>query len=43
MDFYLDADGEVVPYREVTLSAEVAGTVQMKTPQCFAGQYVKTR
>ena len=39
--FYLDADGEVVPYREVTLSAEVAGSVQMKTPQCFAGQYVK--
>ncbi len=39
--FYLDADGEVVPYREVTLSAEVAGTVQMKAPQCFAGQYVK--
>ena len=39
--FYLDADGEVVPYREVTLSAEVAGTVQTKTPHCFAGQYVK--
>tara|TARA_Y100001933_G_scaffold265189_1_gene336692 strand:- start:11877 stop:13265 length:1389 start_codon:yes stop_codon:yes gene_type:complete len=39
--FYLDADGEVVPYREVTLSAEVAGTVKMKAPQCFAGQYVK--
>ena len=39
--FYLDADGEVVPYREVTLSAEVAGSVQIKTPQCFAGQYVK--
>jgi multidrug efflux pump subunit AcrA (membrane-fusion protein) len=39
--FYLDADGEVVPYREVTLSAEVAGTVQMKAPQCFAGQYVR--
>ncbi|MDG2207110.1 MAG: HlyD family efflux transporter periplasmic adaptor subunit [Pirellulales bacterium] len=39
--FDLEADGEVFPYREVTISSEVAGTVKVKTPQCFAGQYVK--
>ena len=39
--FNLQADGEVVPYREITISSEVAGTVKVKTSQCFAGQYVK--
>ena len=39
--FWLSVDGEVTPYREVTISAEVAGQIKIKDPQCFAGQYVK--
>lgn len=39
--FWLSADGEVTPYREVTISAEVAGQIKIKAPQCFAGQYVE--
>ena len=37
----LEAEGEVVPYREVTLSAEVAGRIQSKSPPCRAGHFVK--
>jgi multidrug efflux pump subunit AcrA (membrane-fusion protein) len=39
--FWLEVDGEVSPYREVTISAEVAGKIEMKASQCFAGQYAK--
>ncbi len=37
----LDLDGLVVPYREITLAAEVAGRVMKKTPAAQAGSYVK--
>ncbi len=37
----IDVDGLVVPYREITLAAEVAGRVVKKTPACQAGNYVK--
>ena len=37
----LEAEGEAVPYREVTLSAEVVGRIQTKTPQCRAGYFVR--
>lgn len=36
----INVDGLVVPFREVTLSAEVAGRVTRKSPQCDAGRYV---
>jgi RND family efflux transporter MFP subunit len=36
----LEAEGEVVPYREVTLSGEVAGRIVLKSEQCRAGNYV---
>ncbi len=39
--FDMDVDGLVVPYREITLAAEVAGRVVKKTPACQAGSYVK--
>ena len=37
----IDADGVVVPLREVTLAAEVAGRIQRKAADCRAGQFVK--
>ncbi len=37
----IEADGVVVPLREVTLAAEVAGRVQHKSPVCNEGQFVK--
>ena len=36
----LSVDGVVVPFREITLSAEVAGRITSKSPQCRAGKYV---
>jgi len=36
----IPADGVVVPYREITLAAEVAGTVTYKSPHCNEGTYV---
>ena len=36
----IEADGVVVPLREVTLAAEVGGRVLEKSPSCKAGQYV---
>ena len=36
----IDVDGLVVPYREITLAAEVGGRVVQKTPACQAGRYV---
>ncbi len=33
-------DGLVVPHREVTLSAEVAGRIELKTAACRAGRFV---
>lgn len=35
------ADGQVVPYREVVLSSEVAGRVIQKTSVCRAGKYAQ--
>lgn len=37
----IEADGLVVPYREISLAAEVAGRVTYKSPECRAGRYVK--
>ncbi|MFM8702792.1 MAG: efflux RND transporter periplasmic adaptor subunit [Planctomycetia bacterium] len=37
----IEADGVVVPLREVTLAAEVAGRVQTKSAACNEGQFVK--
>ncbi|MFG0263978.1 MAG: HlyD family secretion protein [Rhodopirellula sp. JB055] len=37
---HLNADGTVVPFREVILATEVAGRIIEKSPQCEAGQYV---
>ncbi|VAX40050.1 hypothetical protein MNBD_PLANCTO02-2767 [hydrothermal vent metagenome] len=33
-------DGTVTPLREITLSAEVAGRVEKKSPRCRAGKYL---
>jgi len=40
-DLAIEADGVVVPLREVTLAAEVAGRVRHKAPACNEGQFVK--
>jgi multidrug efflux pump subunit AcrA (membrane-fusion protein) len=37
----IEADGVVVPLREVTLAAEVPGRIRIKTPACNEGQFVK--
>lgn len=37
----IEADGVVVPLREVTLAAEVPGRVKLKAPACNEGQFVK--
>jgi multidrug efflux pump subunit AcrA (membrane-fusion protein) len=37
----IDADGVVVPLRELTLAAEVAGRVLRKADSCRAGQFVR--
>ncbi|WP_437191250.1 efflux RND transporter periplasmic adaptor subunit [Planctomicrobium sp. SH527] len=37
----IQLDGSVVPHREITMSAEVAGMVTMKAPECRAGRFVK--
>ena len=39
--FSLQVDGEVIPYRKVTLSAEVAGRVQIKHADCWPGNYLE--
>ncbi len=36
----IDTDGVVVPYREITMAAEVAGRVTMKAANARAGNYV---
>ncbi len=36
----IDVDGVVVPYREVSLAAEVSGRISMKADVCRAGNYV---
>ncbi|MEM7311629.1 MAG: HlyD family efflux transporter periplasmic adaptor subunit [Planctomycetota bacterium] len=37
----IDVDGTVVPFREITLTTEVAGRVRSKAPECRAGNFVK--
>ena len=37
----LQADGEVVPYREAVVAAEVAGRIVSKSDRCEAGQFVR--
>ena len=36
----ITTDGIVVPYREITLAAQVSGTVQYKSPDCNEGTFV---
>lgn len=36
----ISTDGSVVPFREISTSAEVVGRVIFKTPQCKAGNFV---
>ncbi len=36
----IDVDGVVVPYREVSLAAEVSGRIMLKAESCNAGNYV---
>ncbi|MEX1094583.1 MAG: HlyD family efflux transporter periplasmic adaptor subunit [Planctomycetales bacterium] len=38
----IQVDGVVVPAREISLSAEVAGRVVHKAPECRAGRYVES-
>ena len=38
--FDIEIDGVVVPYREVTVSAEVAGRIAFKDPHCKPGRVV---
>ncbi|MEM6980917.1 MAG: HlyD family efflux transporter periplasmic adaptor subunit [Planctomycetota bacterium] len=40
-DLHLNADGLVVPFREVMMATEVAGNVVKKSPRCEAGQFVR--
>jgi multidrug efflux pump subunit AcrA (membrane-fusion protein) len=35
-------DGRVVPYREITISAEVGGRVKFKAEECRAGHFVES-
>ena len=37
----LEADGEVVPFKQVSLSAQVAGRIHTKDAACRAGHYVE--
>merc|ERR1712138_57068 len=37
----LEAQGEVVPYREVSLAAEVPGRIAWKNADSLAGRYVE--
>jgi multidrug efflux pump subunit AcrA (membrane-fusion protein) len=37
----VEVDGSVVPFREIPLSAEVAGRVTYKSPHCRAGKFVE--
>ena len=39
--FKISVDGQVIPYREVSLAARVAGQIVMKSPQALAGNYVR--
>ena len=39
--FHIRVDGEVIPFREISLAAQVAGRIQMKSPQAKAGNYVR--
>ena len=38
----LEVDGEAIPFRQVTLAAQVAGTIVDKSDRCRAGQFVKS-
>ena len=40
--FYLHADGEVIPYREISKSAQVGGRIAKKSEIARAGNYVRT-
>ncbi len=36
----IDTTGYVVPYRQITVAAEVAGKIKMKSPLCQLGRFV---
>lgn len=40
--FFLEVDGEVTPYRQVTLSAQVEGRITEKSPAANSGNFVET-
>lgn len=39
--FTISVDGEVTPYREISLAAQVAGQISKKNPNARAGNYVR--
>ena len=39
--FYIAVDGEVIPYREVNIGAQVSGRISRKSPLARAGNYVE--
>lgn len=39
--FEITVDGEVIPYREINLAAEVSGRIAKKSPNARAGTYVR--
>lgn len=38
--FKISVDGEVVPYREISLATQVAGRISQKNPQARAGNFI---
>ena len=41
VELTIELDGSVVPFREIPLSAEVAGRITYKSPHCRAGKFVQ--
>ena len=37
----IDVDGTVVPFREITLTSEVSGRIELKSERCRAGNYLE--
>ena len=37
----IEANGQVVPFRQISLAAEVAGKIKTKSPNCQIGRFVK--
>ena len=39
-ELHVEADGEVIPFRQISLASQVSGRIVHKTEACQAGQYV---